>query len=125
MEMEILRKKISTYRGEGGRITKLPDEVGLEILTAWEQWTGSMSGFYVAIGADHRKMAKILGKAKKLKREGRVVAASDFTEVTPESFGVVAGNPSMGSAIELAWDGGRVIRFPRVDDLIEFLKKAA
>lgn len=124
MEMEILKKKISTYRTTHGKITRLPDEVALEILTAWESWTGPTSGFYSAIGADHRKMAKILGKAKKLKREGRVVVSSEFTELTPESLGVSVGG--IGSTgIEIAWDGGRVIRFPRVDDLIEFLKKAA
>lgn len=124
MEMEILKKKISTYRTTHGKITRLPDEVALEILTAWESWTGPMSGFYSAIGADHRKMAKILGKAKKLKREGRVVVSSEFTELTPESLGVSLGG-SGSAGIELTWDGGRVIRFPRVDDLIEFLKKAA
>ena len=42
----------------------------MEILIAWEEWTGPGSGFYSAIGVDHRKMAKLIGKAKKLKREG-------------------------------------------------------
>lgn len=70
MEIEILKKKLSTFRSEKGKITKVSDELAVEILLAWEQWTGPASGFYSALGADYRKMAKILGKAKKLKREG-------------------------------------------------------
>lgn len=70
MDLSILKKKISSYRTPKGRITNLPDELLAEILHAWEQWTGPSSGFYSAIGADHRKMATLIGKAKKLKREG-------------------------------------------------------
>lgn len=126
MEMEILKKKMSTYRGEGGRILKVSDELIMEVLTAWEQWTGPMSGFYSAIGVSQRKMAKILGKGKKLKREGHVVAPSEFAEVTPELFGVSVGaGVTSGSGIEMSLENGRVIRFPDVDRLIDFLKKAA
>jgi hypothetical protein len=125
MEMEILRKKLSTYRTAKGRITKVPDEIAMEILQSWEQWTGSSSGFYSALGADYRKMASILGKAKKLKREGGMVAPSEFTELTPEGLGIASPMTPSGGGIELSIDGASVIRFPRVDDLIEFLRKAA
>ena len=122
MELEILRKKLSTYKGEGGRLTKVSDELAMEVLQAWEQWTGPGKGFYAGIGVSAKGMASIIGKAKKLKREGRTVASSEFSELTPESLGVSTG---VTSGIELSWERGRVIRFPRVDDLIEFLKKAA
>jgi len=126
MEMEILKKKISTYRGEGGRLTKVSDELIMEILTAWEQWAGPMSGFYSAIGVSQKKMAKILGKGKKLKREGRVVTPSEFTEVTSELLGVSGSSGVItGCGIEVSWENGRIIRFPDVDKLIDFLKKAA
>ena len=70
MDLEILKKKISSYRTPGGRITRLPDDLLCEILVAREQWIGTGSGFYTVIGADHRKMASLMGRAKKLKREG-------------------------------------------------------
>ncbi len=55
-----------------------------------------------------------------------MVASSEFTEVTPEAFGVSSGTGAVpGSGIELSLDRDTVIRFPRVDDLIEFLRKAA
>jgi hypothetical protein len=70
MELEVLKKKLSTFKGEGGRVTNVSDDLLLEILHAWENWTGSANSFYTAIGSNHRKMASMMGKAKKLKREG-------------------------------------------------------
>ncbi|MCB9062949.1 MAG: hypothetical protein H6622_15610 [Halobacteriovoraceae bacterium] len=70
MDLTILSKKISSYRTPKGKITNLPDELLGEILFAWEQWTGAAYGFYKALGVDQRKMAKLMGKAKQLKREG-------------------------------------------------------
>lgn len=124
MELEILKKRINTYRTNTGRITKVPDDLAIEILLAWEQWTGPGSGFYSAIGADHRKMAKIMGKAKKLKREGRV-PVSEFADVTSQVLGVQPSAGFSGQGIELSWDQGKIIRFPEVASLIDFLKKVA
>jgi hypothetical protein len=68
-------------------------------------------------------MAAVIGKAKKLKREGHF-PVEEFQEISLP----ITGEPSSPGpcvAIELSWDSGRVIRFPRVDDLLDFLKKAA
>jgi hypothetical protein len=123
MDLEVLKKKISSYRTPAGKITRLPDELLCEILVAWERWTGSGSGFYSAIGADHRKMASLMGRAKKLKREGHFPEES-FKEIkVEESPSGLAGGPCIG--VEIIWDNGKLIRFPHVDNLIEFLKKVA
>ena len=37
MDMEILRKKISTFRGEGGRVRITDDTLLMEILMTWEE----------------------------------------------------------------------------------------
>ena len=124
MELEILRKKLNTYRNARNEVRKVPDELLLEVLGAWEQWTGASKGFYAEIGVSYRGMASMLGKAKKLKREGRVVSSSEFTDVTPEMF-QVKGATSPQNGIELSWSEGKVIRFSQVDQLLEFLKKAA
>lgn len=126
MELEVLKKRLSTYRGEGGRLRKVSDEVLIELLMAWEQWTGPASGFYTAIGVHRRKAASMLGKAKKLRREGFPMDA--FKEIKVEDGGsreAVGGAPGPCRGIELNWEGGRVIRFPQVDQLLEFLKKVA
>ena len=61
--MEILKKRISSYRTPKGRLTRVPDELLVDILKAWEQWTGPGSAFYSALGADHRKMAGLIWTA--------------------------------------------------------------
>lgn len=122
MDLEILKKKISTYRSEGGKLTKVSDELTMEILHAWENWTGPAAGFYSAIAVDHRKMAVILGRGKRLKREGHF-PVEEFKEIKIESSGAGFSGPQSG--IELAWDQGKVIRFTQVEQLVDFLKKVA
>ncbi len=126
MDLDVLKKRISSYRTPKGRITSLPDDLLCEILLAWEQWTGPASGFYAALGANFRKMASLIGRAKKLKREGRFPVES-FKEIkveeTPSNSASLAGGPCLG--IEILWDNGKLIRFPHVDNLIDFLKKVA
>ncbi len=125
MDLTILAKKISSYRTPAGRVTKLPDEILGEILHAWEQWTGTASGFYSQLGTHQKKMAKIMGKAKQLKREG-VFDGLNFTEVIVEENETTSSNvtPITGCGIELVWKDN-IIRFGSSELLVDFLKKAA
>jgi len=55
-----------------------------------------------------------------------VVEDSEFEEIALHATGSalsVGGSPCV--AIELTWNEGKVIRFPRVDELVDFLKKVA
>jgi hypothetical protein len=123
MDLEILKKKISTFRGDGGRVRISDDHLLMEILEAWEQWSGPIKEFYRAIEVSQKGMASIIGKAKKLRREGHF-PAEEFKEVKVEDSGAVGGaGPCVG--IELCWAGDKIIRFPQVDQLVEFLKKAS
>ena len=120
MDLEVLKKKISTFRGESGRVRNVSDELLMEILTAWETYTGPAKGFYTAVGVSAKGMASIIGKAKKLKREGKF-PVEEFKPVhvlEPAVSGSSCG-------IEIAWDNGKLIRFSAVDQLVEFLKKVA
>ncbi len=118
MELEILRKKLNTYRTAKGRLTKIPDELAYEMLLGWEQWTGPASGFYSAIGADFRKVAGILGRAKKLKREGHFPEEA-FKEIKVSSEG--SSSESCPAPITVRWERGRIIRFTQVNQLVDFL----
>ena len=128
MDLAVLKKQISTYRTEGGHLTKVTDELAMGILHAWEQWTGSAKGFYSAIGVSQHKLAKIIGKAKKLKREGHF-PVEEFKEIrVAAGAGGAEGAPGEAqpcAGIELSWGGGRLIRFQQVDQLVDFLKKSA
>lgn len=123
MDFEILKKKISTYRGEGGRISITDDGLLMEILEAWERWTGPASGFYTSLGISSKGISSIIGRAKKLKREG--FPSGDFKEIRIDGAGPLPGPSGPCTGIELNWDQGKVIRFPQVDQLLEFLKKVA
>ena len=89
MDFEILKKKISTYRGEGGRISITDDGLLIEILEAWERWTGPASGFYTSLGISSKGISSIIGRAKKLKREG--FPSGDFKEIKIDGAGPLPG----------------------------------
>lgn len=124
MDLEILKKKISTFRGEGGRVRITDDSLLMEILLAWEEWKGASKEFYRAIGVSQTGMASIIGRAKKLRREGHF-PAEEFKEIKLEGSGEISGIPGACAGIELSWDNGKVIRFTQVEQLVEFLKKVA
>jgi hypothetical protein len=124
VDLEVLKKKISSYRTEGGYLSKVPDELAMEILISWEEWTGSKRSFYSAIGVNQHKLASILGKAKKLRREGHF-PIEDFKEIKIEQMPPTGDYSGGLCKIELTWDGKQVIRFALVDQLIDFLKRAA
>ena len=127
MDAETLKKKLSSFKTPGGHLKNVSDELLLEILKAWEEWQGSATKFYASIGTTYKQFASHLGKAKKLKREGH--GAAGFEEIVAAEFGPIEGvtpAPTLGSCnIELVWDGGKLIRFAKVETLVDFLKKAA
>jgi hypothetical protein len=103
-------------------LKNVSDELLVDLLRSWEQWTGEGKTFYTEIGVSGEQCGPLLSRAKKLVRSGKY-AESEFKEVK-----VVPDAPplsSCGCTIELAWDQGKVIRFSAVDQLVDFLKKAA
>jgi hypothetical protein len=123
MDNSILKKKLSTFRSQEGYLIGVTTDVLFEVLRAWEDWSGSTKDFYRSIGVSQRQMAVLLGKAKKMAREGGF-PAEEFREVKVVEGGSMAGE-SAGCGIELSWEQGKVIRFRQVEQLVEFLKKVA
>ena len=120
MDLLLLKKKISSYRTAKGRLTRVPDELAYELLLAWEEWTGTASSFYKEIGMDFRKVAALMGRAKKLKREG-VFTDEQFKEIkvaAPEVY-----EPSSSAVVVLRWGPSRVLEFNQIDHVVEFFKK--
>lgn len=120
MDLEVLKKKVSTFKGDGGRVKITDDNLLLEILSEWEKWTGPADGFYKSIGVSQKGISSIIGRAKKLRREG--FPAQEFKEIKVFDPGAGLG-PCQG--IEIAWDNGKLIRFQQVEQLVDFLKKVA
>lgn len=124
MDMTVLKKKLSTYLSPKGQLRNLNDDILYEVLIAWENWTGSSPEFYRSLGFSHKQLAGLLGKAKKLKREGRF-GEGEFKAVKIEGpvADVSEAGPCQGA--EVVWGNGRVIRFSQIDLLLDFLKKSA
>lgn len=125
MELEVLKKKISSYRTDGGYIKKVSNELMVEVLLAWEQWTGPSNGFYSALGVNKKSLAKLIGNAKKLRREGFPIDGFKEIKVLPSTSEISGASGGPCSGIEMAWEGGKLIRFQQVDQLVDFLKKVA
>lgn len=123
MDHAILKKRLNTFRaGASGRLQEVADDVVIQTLRAWENWPGTTTDFCREIGIKPAQMNVIIRCGKKLIKSG-VVTESEFKEITPPQR--VEGGASPCTAIELSWEGGKVIRFPQVEQLLDFLKKAA
>ena len=122
MDVEVLRKKISTFRGEGGKVRITDDQLYMEILQSWEQWKGSSKDFFRTIGVSKSGLAAIIGKAKRMRREGHF-PAEEFKEIKVTDSGSAVAGPCNG--VEIIWENGKLIRFQQVEQLIDFLKKVA
>lgn len=122
MEPSILKKRLSSFVTEKGYLKNVNDETYFELLKAWENWTGSSKEFYRSLGFTARQLAGLIGKAKKMQREG-YFGDGEFKEVKVETADGVEIYPTIG--MEVVWKNGQVIRFAKVDTLIDFLKKAA
>jgi hypothetical protein len=122
MDIEVLKKKISTFRGDGGKVRITDDQLYMEILQSWEQWKGSSKDFFRTIGVSKSGLAAIIGKAKRMRREGHF-PAEEFKEIKVADPGAAAAGPCSG--VEIIWENGKLIRFQQVEQLIDFLKKVA
>lgn len=120
MDLTILKKRLSTYRTEGGQYRNVSDELLIDILRTWEGWTGKAKELYESMGLSKQQMAVMVKNAKKISRNG---VGGEFKELNIESM--IGAPPGGIVAIEVTWDTGKVIRFPSVDQLIDFLKKVA
>ncbi len=126
MEHVTLNKKLSTYVADSGRLKNVSDELLCEILHEWEEWAGTAKDFYKSIGFTHRQMAKLIGKAKKLKREGHF-GNEYFKEIQVAGYEEVNSTDKIysgASMIELDQGKGSIIRFPELGQLLEFMSKA-
>jgi hypothetical protein len=123
MDNVTLKKKLSSYITDGGYLKNVSDELLYEILVSWENWTGSNSEYYKSLGFTANQMASVIGKAKKMKREGHF-GQDDFKQIQVDlPASAEANQPCAG--IEIIWNEGKVIRFSKVELLIDFLKKVA
>ena len=122
MDNGILKKRLNTYRtSKTGQLRAVSDDVIIEVLRAWEGWPGTSKGLCQSLGVKSHQLVNIIKQGKNLIKSGLVVE-SEFKEI---KLDVVGGPSNPCQGIELVWDGGKLIRFSRVDELVDFMKKVA
>ena len=118
-EFAVLKKKLTSFRSKEGKLKNVPGELLIAVLRTWEAYTGPMAEFSKEVGLRQSQVGPLIHRAR-LYAKSSVSGAEDFTEIR------VSEPPASGEGmIELSWEGGKVIRFKRTDDLVEFLKKVA
>ena len=122
MDNMVLKKKLNTFKTARGTLSKVSDEVVMEVLRAWENWPGTAADLCRDLGLSKMQMVTIIQKAKRLVKSG-AVTEGEFKEI---QTGMASGASLVANgSIELAWDQGKIIRFAQVEQLIDFLKKVA
>jgi hypothetical protein len=134
MDLMILKKKIDGYRAGNGSIKNVPAELLLELRQTWEHYTGSAEQFRSELGVKTGTLRNLLIESKKL---NHVIASAGAVELAlgnesetghADQIDAVQAveNKASQDALELVFDQGtKVIRFPSVDTLIDFLRKSA
>lgn len=120
MDYEVMRKKLDTYRKSNGQFGQVSAELLLEFLRMWEGNTGPSSELAKKLGMRTKQMGFLVREARKIAKNSEMVDPA-FQALQIQA---PAGAP-VGSGIEVAWGSDKVIRFPTVDTLLDFLKKAS
>lgn len=120
MDHEVMRKKLDTYRKSNGQFGQVGAELLLEFLRMWEENTGSSSELASKLGMRTKQMGFLVREARKLAKNSSAVdpAFQALNVQMPPKEG-------SASAIELSWGTDKLVRFPSVDTLVDFLRKAS
>src|SRR5687767_10087807 len=105
MELSVLKKKLASFRSKEGKLKNVPEELLIAVLRSWEAYTKPMTEFGKEVGLRHTQLGPLIQRARQCAKNS-VQGAEDFTEIK-----VVESPPGVEGAIELSWDGGKVIRF--------------
>ena len=118
MENTVIRKRLNTYKSDGGRLSNVEDEVVLDVLRAWENWQGTTAELYRELGLTKRQLVIMIKTAKTLVKKG-ATSGGAFKEIAVVK---ADGSNTAGYAVEITWEHGRLVRFKEVSQLVEFLK---
>ena len=122
MDNMVLKKRLNTFKTAKGTLSKVSDDVVMEVLRAWENCLGTAADLYRDLGLSKMQMVTMIQKAKRRVKSG-AVTEGEFKEI---QTGMAPGASLVANgSIELAWDQGKIIRFAQVEQLIDFLKKVA
>jgi hypothetical protein len=126
MDFIILRKKIDGFRLGNGQLQNVPPELLWELRQAWENFSGPVEEFRRGLGMKVGTLRKLLSESKKLNHALASASAMGISEPGAAAGTTESTAANTGGQLEIAYDNGsKIIRFPNIELLLEFLKKAA
>jgi len=126
MDLQILKKKIDGFRAGNGQLQNVAPELLLEIRQAWENYPGRVEQFRRELGMKVGTLRKLLVDSKKLNHVLASSAAVGLGDAGSAQTQGAEHTRGPSGQLELIYDhGSQIIRFPSLDMLIEFLKKAS
>jgi hypothetical protein len=121
MDFEVMRKKLDAFKTPGGSYKNIKSELLVELLRTWEEHTGPSSELASQLGMKPNQLARQIQEARK--------AAARSDAIDPVFEALQGPEATVGSSngpmIEMSWGGDKVVKFPNVDTLVEFLRRAA
>lgn len=99
METNVLKKRLNTYKSGKGKLTRVEDEVVMDVLRSWEQWEGRTADLYRKLGLSKMQLVTMIQKGKRLVKKG-LAGGGEFKEIKISQ----AASEDHGK-IELSWDG--------------------
>lgn len=123
MEFEVMRKKLDAFKTPGGSYKNIKGELLVELLRVWEEHTGPSTELARQLGMKPNQLNRQIREARKAAARSDVIDPAFQALQIPESL--EGGSAGTGTVIEMSWGGDKVVKFPNVDCLVEFLRKAA
>jgi hypothetical protein len=118
MELEVMKKKLDTYRRPKGQFRGVKSDLLIELLRMWESHTGSSAEFARTLGMKPKQLGRLIQEARKI--------ATTTEAIDPAFHELPVQDPGQsGAGIEMVWGSDKIIRFPTVETLMDFLKRAA
>jgi hypothetical protein len=121
MDFEILRKKLDAFKTPGGSYKNIRNELLVELLRVWEEHKGPSAALARQLGMTRGQLGRQIREARK------AAVISDSVDPAFQALQVpsLAEDGTKEGSISMSWGGDKVVKFPNVDLLIEFLRKAA
>jgi len=121
MDFEILRKKLDGYKTPGGHYKNIKGELLVELLRIWESHVGPSTEIAKQLGMKRQQLARLIKEAR------RVAATTDAVDPAFEALQIQQATEGAVASIgiEVNWGPDKIIRFPTVDTLMDFLRKAS
>jgi hypothetical protein len=120
METSVIRKRLNTFKSGAGKLTRVSDDVVMEVLRSWEAWPGTTVDYQREIGLSKQQLAIMIKKGKKLVKSG-VVTDGEFRQI---EIAAPTGQAQEG-LMTVKLNGGMAVSFFQVDHVVDFLRKMA